>query len=157
MQELPRTFKFVIVWLVLGTLVFLLFQHRQARQNETRISLQGDAIDLRRQGDGHFHWPGRINGVDVDFLVDTGATGTAVPSALVSGLPAEGHVMSSTAGGRVRGTVVRVDIALQGGLRAERMWVVALPDLDRPLLGMDVLGRLHFRQQGGVLRIEPAR
>jgi len=33
--------------------------------------------------------------------------------------------------------------------------IVALPALDdRPLLGMDVLGRLHWQQRDGVLRIE---
>ena len=30
------------------------------------------------------------------------------------------------------------------------------PGLDAPLLGMDVLSRLHWSQQGGVLRIDSA-
>ena len=33
--------------------------------------------------------------------------------------------------------------------------MVALPALaDRPLLGMDVLGRLHWQQRDGVMRID---
>jgi hypothetical protein len=35
--------------------------------------------------------------------------------------------------------------------------VSVLPALDAPLLGMDVLSRLHWSQQGSVLRIEAAR
>jgi hypothetical protein len=39
-------------------------------------------IGLQRAADGHFHWPGRVNGSAVDFLVDTGATSTTLPAAL---------------------------------------------------------------------------
>jgi len=55
----------------------------------------------------------------------------------------------------VVGEVLRADIELEGGVRAERLRVVALPGLvDRPLLGMDVLGRLHWQQREGVMRID---
>ncbi len=63
---------------------------------------------------------------------------------------------SNTAGGIVTGQVVRADIELQGGVTALRLPVVALPKLgDSPLLGMDVLGKLHWQQRDGMLRIEP--
>ena len=61
---------------------------------------------------------------------------------------------SSTAGGSVTGHVVRGDLVLDGGVRAERLRMVALPRLASPLLGMDVLGRLHWQQRDGVLRID---
>ena len=51
--------------------------------------------------------------------------------------------------------MVRIDLTLDGGVRAERLRAVALPGLDEnPLLGMDVLGKLSWRQEGGVLRID---
>ena len=80
----------------------------------------------------------------------------AIPAELANklGLEAEGTVRSSTAGGLVSGQMVRADLALQGGVRAERLRMVALPSLDSPLLGMDVLGRLHWQQQDGALRID---
>jgi aspartyl protease family protein len=37
-----------------------------------------------------------------------------------------------------------------------RLPVVVLPDLQRPLLGMDILSRLRFTQSGDVLRLEAA-
>ena len=61
---------------------------------------------------------------------------------------------SSTAGGEVVGQVVRADLELDGGVRAERLRIVALPRLENPLLGMDVLGRLRWQQQDGALRID---
>ncbi len=156
--ELPRTAKVVTVWLVLGTLLFLAVQAFLAHQQRVQVTV-GDMgeVTLRRGPDGHFHWPGRVEGQPVDFLVDTGATRTALPEALARRLrltPGRA-VRSSTAGGTVLGWETQVDLQLEGGLRAERLRVTVLPELGAPLLGMDVLSRLHFSQQGGQLRIAP--
>ena len=155
-DELPRTLKFATVWLLLGAIVFVGFEWRQHEARKTVFSAKGDVIEIRRSDDGHYHWPGTLNGRAVDFLVDTGATGVAIPAELASklGLEGEGQVRSSTAGGMVVGQVVRADLTLDGGVRAQRLRMVALPTLDSPLLGMDVLGRLHWQQQNGALRID---
>ncbi|MDQ6681072.1 MAG: retroviral-like aspartic protease family protein [Pseudomonadota bacterium] len=155
--ELPRTFKIATIWLLAGVLVFVAIQWWQREQAQMRFHAAGDVIEIRLGFDGHYHWPGSINGHRVDFLVDTGATGTAISATLARelGLESRGAVQSSTAGGVVSGQMVRADVALQGGVRAERLRIVALPGLDdRPLLGMDVLGRLHWQQRDGVLRID---
>lgn len=156
-DELPRTFKVVTLWLLVGIVVFVAIQWWQREQLQMRFSAEGGVIEIRRGPDGHYHWPGSINGHAVDFLVDTGATGTAISTALARQLRLEsiGRIESSTAGGVVRGEVMRADVALQGGVRADRLRIVALPALDeRPLLGMDVLGRLHWQQRDGILRID---
>lgn len=155
--ELPRTFKVVTVWLLVGLGLFLAVQWWQHRAAQARFSIGGEVVEIRRGPDGHYHWPGTIEGRAVDFLIDTGATGTAIPTALARelGLRAIDTVQSSTAGGVVTGEVVRADIELHGGVRAQRLAVVALPGLDdRPLLGMDVLSRLQWQQRDGVLRID---
>jgi aspartyl protease family protein len=38
-------------------------------------------------------------------------------------------------------------------VRADRLRMAALPNLSSPLLGMDVLGRLRWQQEAGVLRV----
>lgn len=155
--DMPRTMKVATVWLLVGISVFLGVQWWQHSAAQARFQADGGTIEIRRTGDGHFHWPGRINGREVDFLVDTGATSTAIPSALARelGLEPIGEVVSNTAGGVVTGQVMRADVALDGGVRVERLRIVALPGLSgRPLLGMDVLGRLRWQQRDGVLRIE---
>ena len=156
MAEFPRTLKHITLWLLLGTGAFLGVLAWQAQQHKSRFSSQGGVIELRRGADGHFHWPGRINGVAVEFLIDTGATGTALPASVAqqAGLTAERTVTSNTAGGQAQGFLARANIALRGGVRAERLPVTVLPRLDAPLLGMDVLSRLKFSQQDGSLRIE---
>ena len=156
MKDFPHTLKIVTVWLLAGLAVFLGHQAWQSHAERTRFVVRAGAIELQRAPDGHYHWPGRVNGTAVDFLVDTGATSTALPGPLAErlGLESTGHVVSLTAGGRVHGTLARVDIELDGGVAAERLRVAVLPGLSAPLLGMDVLGRMHFSQRGGVLRLE---
>lgn len=159
MSDLPRSLKLATVWLLLGLFVFLGVLAWQREQARTQFTLVGSTIEIRRGPDGHYHWPGRINGREVDFLIDTGATTTAISAALARelGLKGEQRVRSSTAGGMVDGEVVSVDVDLSGGVGARRLRVIALPGLnDRPLLGMDLLGRLQWSQSGGVLRIQGA-
>ena len=159
MSELPRTFKIVTVWLLVATALFLGVQAWLAQQSRARVQSTGmQTVELRRGPDGHFHWPARIDGVAIEFLVDTGASRTALPEALARrlGLQRGRNVRGSTAGGIVHGYEALVDIDLDGGLKAERLRVTVLPDLSSPLLGMDVLGRLQFSQQGGVLRLGPS-
>jgi len=158
MTEFPRVLKHVTLWLLIGTGLFLALQAWQAQQRQSRFSSRGGVIELRRSPDGHFHWPGQVNGLAVEFLVDTGATRSALPQALAraAGLQPEGRVQSATAGGLVAGWSARVDLQLQGGVRAERLPITVLPALGAPLLGMDVLGKLQFSQADGVLRLRSA-
>jgi aspartyl protease family protein len=157
MHELPRTLKLVTIWGLIGLGVFLAVQWQQARERQGRFSTRGGVIELQRAPDGHFHWPGRVNGIAVDFLVDTGATSTTLPQALAdqARLTRLGSLRSDTAGGVVMGEIARADIALDGGVSFTQLRVAVLPRLSSPLLGMDVLGRLRYSQAGGVLRLEP--
>jgi aspartyl protease family protein len=156
MNELPHSFKIWTVWLVVMLAVFLGFKAFEHQREASRFRVEGAEVVLQRAPDGHFHWPARVNGVPVDFLVDTGATSTALPKALAERLRLEaiGSVRTETAGGAVRASVAKVDLALDGGVTVERLPVTVLPDLSGPLLGMDVLGHLHFSQGAGELRIQ---
>lgn len=156
MAELPGTLKLATVWLLIGLALFLGVSAWQAQQRQSRITADGRTIEIRRSDDGHYHWRGRIEGHAVEFLVDTGATATAIPRSLAEQLKLvpEGPVRSSTAGGVTTGFVARADIELDGGVLARALPVTVLPALGSPLLGMDVLSKMRFSQQSGVLRID---
>ncbi len=155
MNEFPRTLKIVTVWLLILLAVWLGVKWFQNRQQLSRFDHTGDEIVLRRAADGHFHWPGQVNGIPVDFLVDTGATTTALPASLAAraGLPRGALLQSMTAGGTVQGHESRAELQLRGGVSVQRLRVAVLPQLEAPLLGMDVLSQLHFTQGNGVLRL----
>jgi aspartyl protease family protein len=155
--ELPRTWKVVTVWLLLGLAGTLGVQAWLGERNRPQLSLASGTIELKRAPDGHYHWPGRVNGQRVDFLVDTGATRSALPATLARELklPVLRAVSSQTAGGQAQGELVQADLQLEGGVQLSAARMVALPKLETPLLGMDVLGRLQVRISGDTLTIEP--
>lgn len=157
-QDLPHFLKLLTIWLLVTLGLFLGIRAWEHQREASRFQLAGQTVVLTRSPDGHFHWPGRVGDLDVDFLVDTGATATALPQALAerAGLQPLGELRTQTAGGAARGYAARADIELRGGVKADRLVVTVLPDLQAPLLGMDVLGRLHFSQKPGELRITPA-
>ncbi len=158
MKDIPAWLKHGTVWLLLGVGLFLAVQAWQAQQKATRFVVSGGQLEIQRSGDGHYHWPGELAGPlgrqQLDFLIDTGATGTAIPLELARslGLQQVGTVQSNTAGGVVQGQVVLADLVLSGGVRVQRLRLTALPDLSAPLLGMDVLGRLRWEQGQGVMK-----
>jgi aspartyl protease family protein len=157
-RDLPGGLRLTIIWLLIGTALFLGIQAMLSQAERARFSFNAASgtIELKRAPDGHFHWPGRLNGVAVVFMVDTGATSTAIPRELADQLALrdEGRVTSSTAGGVVSGTWSRADLVLEGGPSVERLRVTVLPRLEAPLLGMDVLSKMRFTQSEGVLRLQ---
>lgn len=158
-NDLSPALKRVTVWLLVGLVVFLGVQALLSYQQRTRFEVHGAQVRIVRGPDGHYHWPGTVDGRPVEFLIDTGATRSALPMSLAQALnlPSEGTVRSSTAGGPAQGSLVRADLTLQGGLRVDGLRIVALPELAAPLLGMDVLGRLHWQQSDGVLVVDLRR
>ena len=73
---------------LLGVLYLFFDSSLQARNNPNR-ELQiapGAELMLQRSRDGHYVFPGEINGRPVSFLLDTGATLVSVPAHLAAGL-----------------------------------------------------------------------
>jgi aspartyl protease family protein len=158
MKDLPAWLKHGTVWLLLGLGLFLGVQAWQAQGKAARFVLAGGSLEIQRSGDGHYHWPGALAGPggrqQLEFLIDTGATSTAIPLELARALqlPIVGTVQSNTAGGVVQGQLVVADLMLDGGVSVQRLRLTALPELGAPLLGMDVLGRLRWEQGQGVMK-----
>jgi clan AA aspartic protease (TIGR02281 family) len=114
---------------------------------------------LPRAADGHYYLSGTIEGLPVQFMVDTGATGVAIPAELAQrlGYFSGRDLISNTANGRATGYAVRVRRLEFGPFVAENIEVAALPALDRPLLGMSVLQALEIRQTAAGLELRPGR
>jgi aspartyl protease family protein len=152
MQELPRTLKILTVYGLIFVVLFLGFQWWEVQQRKVKISVVGSStqVSLPRDRSGHYFWQGRVQGQDVEFLVDTGATSSAISLDLAKklGLHEEGSAMFNTANGVVRGGFARVTLELEGGLRFENKRISIMPEMNAALLGMDVLGKLQLQQSG---------
>lgn len=152
---------FVASLLVLG-MFYLYFENSlQARDHPNR-DLQigpGSELVLKRSGNGHYVFPGAINGRPVSFLLDTGATLVSVPAHLAGelGLEPGAYQQSMTANGAVATRAARIGALAFGPFVLRNVPASLNPGMadDQVLLGMSVLRHLEFTQRGDTLVLRP--
>ncbi|MEW8505541.1 MAG: retropepsin-like aspartic protease [Candidatus Thiodiazotropha sp.] len=166
MSEQQKFGRWMILgaWLLLLVLLTLLFSQWLERRNNPNRELKvatfegGEkAVVLERNPAGHYLAPGRINGVSVTYLVDTGATYVAVSSEVAdrAGLRRGAPAQSMTANGVVRSWLTTIDRLQLGPIVMRDVKATILPNMPgyEVLLGMSFLKHLSLKQQGGELVI----
>ena len=165
--------KMALAWIAIFTLFFVVFSFRfefLAIWERTKAELDGtaaqtsvgEAVQIKRQDDGHYWVQVEVNGKDVKFLIDSGATTTAVNSATaretgidvdVSGYP----VIINTANGRIT--------AQRGSAQSLQLGPIELTDHkvvvsesfgDTNVLGMNFLdGLSSWKVESNVMTLQP--
>ena len=117
--------------------------------------VDAETVALTREGDGHFHALMQVNGHDVRFIVDTGATNLVLSKrdAEAAGIDtgALSYVLPTyTANGRIMSAQVRLDeVRLAEFTDRDVTATVNGGDLDVSLLGMAYLERFSsWRVEG---------
>lgn len=155
--------KRVGFFLVIGAILFVLFDrfgpYQSGRGFRPRPieTVSNAGVLLERTLDGHFYLTGTINGSQVAFMVDTGASTIAIGDTLAGRLdlgPCQPR-QYSTAAGTVVGCEAVADQVQVAGLRLSDVPVAVLPGGDTVLLGMNVLRHFRIEQQGGKMRLTP--
>lgn len=125
-------------------------------------SVEGKETRVPMQPDGHFWITADINGVKRDFLVDTGATLTAISpetasAAQVRANPIDRSVLMHTANGTIEARLATIDELRMGNVVARRLDVVVAPGLgDANVIGMNLLSRLaSWRVENNTLILVP--
>lgn len=156
-RSLGRGMALVASLLVLG-LFYLYFENSLQARNHPNRQLQiapGTELVLKRNRDGHYVFPGTINGRSVVFLLDTGATLVSIPAHLGSELQltAGAYQQSITANGTVTTRTTRVDELAFGPFNLRGVPASLNPGMkdNFVLLGMSVLKHLEFTQRGDTL------
>ena len=125
-------------------------------------SVAGGETRVPLAPDGHFWIRAEIEGVEAPFLVDTGATLTAVsvPLARRAGLePRAGSVpvRISTANGTVAAELTTIDSLRFGNVKAGGLDAVIAPNIgETNVIGMNLLSRLaSWRVEGNTMILVP--
>ena len=128
--------------------------NRQAAVQPT-VSLIAGGIKLQADRSGQFRGKVYINDVAMPFMIDTGATQIAVPSAMA----ADAHlrlgtpIQISTAGGQVFGHVTRIDSLKLGNAELKNIAAITNDHLDEVLIGMNALSYFQMTQSGKTLTL----
>lgn len=127
-----------------------------------RQSVEGGETRVPMQSDGHFWISATVNGVNRDFLVDTGATLTAISpetaeAARLKANPLNRSVLMRTANGTVEARLATIDELRMGSVVARELDAVVAPGIgDTNVIGMNLLSRLaSWRVEGRTLILVP--
>lgn len=122
----------------------------------------GGETRIEMSNDGHFWLQASVNGTPYRFLVDTGATLTALSestatAAQVPVQPLRQSVLMRTANGTVRAELARIDELCFGNVVARDLDAVIAPGLgETNVIGMNLLSRLaSWRVEGRTLVLVP--
>jgi aspartyl protease family protein len=159
---------FVLAWLAFIALLVLGFsdildrQHNPNQALVTTVTGGVREVVLQRNRQGHYLSNGRINGREVVFMLDTGATTIAIPAKIAAELDlALGQrVQTRTANGTADVYATTLDEVSIGDIRLSGVSAAVSPGLatDEVLLGMSFLRDIEFAQRGDtlILRQYPA-
>lgn len=140
------------------------FDGALALRNDPNRALEvgtgGGSLSLKRDRQGHYVFPGAINGQPVVLLLDTGATLVTVPAHLADelGLEAGAAQRSQTANGVLVTRATRLDTLAFGPFRLHGVAASLNPGMSggQVLLGMSALKHLEFTQRGDTLVLTAA-
>lgn len=104
-------------------------------------------IAVPRSSDGHFYATAMVNGVEVRFLVDTGASGVALApdDAKRAGVdfdPEQFELIGEGASGIVRGQFVKLRTLEVEGIKSDGIEAAVVGGTDTSLLGQTFLAEL---------------
>ena len=160
-QRIGRIMIYLMWFLVLGLLTFF-FQRYLDKAHNPNQALSTKVLDagtreviLTRNRYGHYVTSGQINGSDVVFMLDTGASDISVPEhiALELKLKRGSRAYYNTANGVIMNYMTRLDEVAIGGIVLQDVSASINPasDSDDILLGMSFLRQLEFAQRGDKL------
>lgn len=156
---------FLFAWAALFFLLVSYFNEQEKdkhnpNRSATITTINGqDYLELQANRQNHFLSLGEINGQQVTFLLDTGATNTVVPADLADALWLEkGKAATAmTANGPVRVYRTMIDRLQLGPFTLYDVPAEINPGMNQMneiLLGMSALSQLEFTQRNGVLTIK---
>ena len=134
----------------------------QISQANAQAAQGGQGATIPKSADGHYWATGQVNGANVRFLVDTGATAVSLTPDDARRLGFDLGALNfnsrvTTAAGQTRAAPVRLASLTVSGARLDNVDALVIEKgLDASLLGMTYLGRLaSFQATRQALILQP--
>ncbi|MDO8989949.1 MAG: TIGR02281 family clan AA aspartic protease [Sideroxyarcus sp.] len=104
---------------------------------------------------GHYYIDGAVNDHYLNFMIDTGATTVALPTAIASsaGVKCKQRIMMRTGNGVTEGCLGTIQKLKFGSFTLRYVDAVVMPNLGQPLLGMNVLKQFRVEHDNGQMRL----
>lgn len=120
------------------------------------VESENDELILRPGKGGHFRVDGAINGQFLNFVIDTGASAVTIPMGLANsaGLKCKQFGTMQTANGAAQACSASIQTLSFGGFTLRDVEAIVAPNLNQPLLGMNVLKRFHIEQTDEQMRLK---
>lgn len=147
--------KMILAWVAIFAAGYALFSFRgefgalgarlQGEAAGTSTVADGSVMRVGQRDDGHFWVDAKVNGVDVRFLVDSGATITTVSQAVATRAGIETGMRADivrTANGTISMPRGRASLLEVGPIKRSDMALSVHPDADLNVLGMNFLSSL---------------
>lgn len=163
--------KMIFAWIGIFAVVFVGFSFRPELSmawnrvkgeltGAPRQSVEGETLRLVRQDDGHFWLRASINGVEADFMVDSGASTTAVAAALAKEAKVQLDGRSTeleTANGVIEAKLGEVRALRIGELQINDHSVVIAENFgDTNVVGMNFLDSFDsWTVKGDIMELKP--
>jgi aspartyl protease family protein len=157
----------ILAWCAVLGLLVLFFGHWEAtayNPNQTPLSAQSatqNSVVLQRNRYHHYVTQGFINGEEVTFLLDTGATDVVIPEAIAKRLRLSkgAKQRANTANGIVTVFDTQLDQLSIGDITLKNVNASINPSMDMGeiLLGMSALKEIEFTQRGDQLTLKQYR
>lgn len=163
----------IAAWIGIFAVVLTAFSYRQEIgavfqrvsgdvMGRPRQSAEGGNLRIGMAADGHYWVEGTINGTEARFLIDSGATVTALSSetARAAGIEPDRQrmpVIMQTANGPIEAQRAIVTELVVGSIRMRDVPVVIAPQFGKiNVIGMNMLSRLKSWQvRDGEMLLEP--
>ncbi len=148
-----------VAWFIAIALLVFVFQDLLEQQynpnQEPKLSLQANGkaeVILQQNRQGHYVTNGAINGSEVTFLLDTGATQVSIPAHIAKrlGLTAGANQRVQTANGSIIVYQTQLNELRIGNIYLYNVAAHINPSMaaNEILLGMSALKRVEFSQIG---------
>ncbi|SUO95377.1 retropepsin-like aspartic protease family protein [Suttonella ornithocola] len=143
-----------LLLLAVGFYLYLVGYFNQSSKVEMMQGVNGQEMVIQPSQDHHYRIKGEINGVEVTFLLDTGASGIAVGQTIAdeAGLRPGAKITVSTANGTLEAPTTQIALLKVASIRMRNVPATIMPNMDdEVLLGMQFLKYFDWRREKGNL------